>query len=114
MRMSDWSSDVCSSDLMRLVEFMTPIELSTRKRGPHPKSSLVDSLICYLMLFVLTCDIPTLAKVLQISVNRFNSNIERVRPILNMALKMRPDRLLTRRSEERRVGKEYVSTCSSR
>src|SRR3546814_2272355 len=62
MRISDWSSDVCSSDL--------------KSEG------------------ALKSNQPTIASVLKLDVNKpTEQNI---------------------RSEERRVGKEYVSTCRSR
>src|SRR3546814_10540911 len=66
MRISDWSSDVCSSDLSR-----------PRHRG-HPGP-------------------------------RFRRNLAGARPAARAAAAER-----VRRSEERRVGKECVSTCRSR
>src|SRR3546814_8262522 len=70
MRISDWSSDVCSSDLMRSRLHRSQISTPT----------------------------PTLG--------RSSTGIWRKR--------LPPPAWLTGRSEERRVGKECVSTCRSR
>src|SRR3546814_20772854 len=67
LRISDWSSDVCSSDLLK--EYLTQISTSR-------------------------------------SYNRFRDDIGYV---LGKISELGPDR-----SEERRVGKECVSTCRSR
>src|SRR3546814_8571097 len=78
MRISDWSSDVCSSDLQRAVLYLTedadrfnnrPVEL--RLEEPIPNTTQWKSF------------------------SKGNYTIKR-------------------RSEERRVGKECVSTCRSR
>src|SRR3546814_5252231 len=69
MRISDWSSDVCASDLL---EYRTPFEL--------------------LIAVMLS------AQATDVSVNKAT---RRLYPVAN-------------RSEERRVGKECVSTCRSR
>src|SRR3546814_2374993 len=68
MRISDWSSDVCSSDLLGV----TPHQYLVRSRLRHAARLLADD----------TC------------------------PITDIAFDVR--------SEERRVGKECVSTCRSR
>src|SRR3546814_5523081 len=72
LRISDWSSDVCSSDLY--VEFL------------H---------LLFVFLFLYTSDIITSSSPLQ------------QRIVVLFAY-------VVARSEERRVGKECVSTCSSR
>src|SRR3546814_14887369 len=69
MRISDWSSDVCSSDLFDL------------RRGPGISPSGVNLMICF---------------------------HERVSASANTRTRS------PGRSEERRVGKECVSTCRSR
>src|SRR3546814_15139167 len=66
MRISDWSSDVCSSDLQR------PVALEGEGRGPLPHS------------------------------------------LSDARRRRRAAAQHGRRSEERRVGKECVSTCRSR
>src|SRR3546814_12259270 len=72
MRISDWSSDVCSSDLNETLR-PAAISIASPVRGLRPVRAGVD----------LTLNFP--------------------KPLM-----------LTSRSEERRVGKECVSTCRSR
>src|SRR3546814_5860873 len=71
MRISDWSSDVCSSDLLaRMTDRIAALEqevATLRSRGPAPSEEVIS---------------------------RLSGE--------------------TQRSEERRVGKECVSTCRSR
>src|SRR3546814_12152703 len=83
MRISDWSSDVCSSDLISNFQFLSRIaNCGLTKRG-FPAFSLTPSL-------------PYSQK----------SGLFRFRGLPASAALMR--------SEERRVGKECVSTCRSR
>lgn len=69
------------------VDLMIPYSLMARKRGPMPKSSLSDALLCYLVYLHLDADAPALAKMLGIGIHQFSGNIERARGILNAALK---------------------------
>src|SRR3546814_1938775 len=78
MRISDWSSDVCSSDLAERI----PAE--------------DESFDTVLTTFTL-CTIP-----------------DAVSALREMRRVLKPDGVLLFRSEERRVGKECVSTCRSR
>src|SRR3546814_4785702 len=73
MRISDWSSDVCSSDL---VSFTSPGCMSASSR------------------------IAVLPQACSMMSTKRSNGSERLLPML--------------RSEERRVGKECVSTCRSR
>src|SRR3546814_1256735 len=75
MRISDWSSDVCSSDLKTLKSLSSP------RRSVTPPVNIKRSL---------------------------NNLIEALASLKDLILKS------TKRSEERRVGKECVSTCRSR
>src|SRR3546814_9806694 len=79
MRISDWSSDVCSSDLrrgQRQALAATPAQIGIAAGDPHRLGDL-------------------LSRIVEKSAHRRN------------------DRAVER-SEERRVGKECVSTCRSR
>src|SRR3546814_5109756 len=76
MRISDWSSDVCSSDLIA-----HRLGLLFERRPAHPAQPLGGPLDVH----------------------------DPILPLLRDPLA-----LLTVRSEERRVGKECVSTCRSR
>src|SRR3546814_12441283 len=93
MRISDWSSDVCSSDLRNLVSrekshgnnpnlFEDFERVLTRVVGVHDGESEVEE-----MLFV----------------DQYHQYEE-----------CEGERTRAQRSEERRVGKECVSTCRSR
>src|SRR3546814_6458540 len=78
MRISDWSSDVCSSDLYAWRNIFGNIASSWQKQHERPTNSFLSAASC--------CDGRR---------NDFRSD--------NFG-----------RSEERRVGKECVSTCRSR
>src|SRR3546814_2683306 len=84
MRISDWSSDVCSSDLLLLQKVMA-VERRPGHRRPQPVGQLREI---------------------------------RVRPAFEPHVDQSRQRQIDdrdiRRSEERRVGKECVSTCRSR
>src|SRR3546814_8569104 len=76
MRISDWSSDVCSSDLW-LFLVLTVFEVRTVRSSPSSSAIIVVWLVLTSMLLL-------------------------------------PRPLRSFRSDERRVGKECVSTCRSR
>src|SRR3546814_15823697 len=98
MRISDWSSDVCSSDLLGTavdqrgqIERLADVECRDHarerigpflQRGQHRGDVILERRQAYLFLLDL-----------------------REQPV---------DRLAAARSEERRVGKECVRTCRSR
>src|SRR3546814_1582037 len=88
MRISDWSSDVCSSDLAKARRFAA---------GGHRR--------------------PPLSKVLTMAKGQKKSNRETRKPKAEEPKKPNASNPSTKagvRSEERRVGKECVSTCRSR
>src|SRR3546814_19308190 len=109
MRISDWSSDVCSSDLlpplvggMERLNWHLADQLSrfaeVRLIGPSGSASLAPSSV--------KVREPPLRPLPTFLVHaQWNA--------LKEAREWRPDVVLAR-SEERRVGKECVSTCSSR
>src|SRR3546814_8531212 len=85
MRISDWSSDVCSSDLAA-VDLM---DQATQHNG-----SLAEQT-------------ATSARVLADQAERLTGQVQFFRTVA-------PPPALPQRSEERRGGKECVSTCRSR
>src|SRR3546814_14224824 len=97
MRISDWSSDVCSSDLNTYHYFLPSLNL---------KLNLTDN---FLLRFAGSRALarPSLAD----SRNYFQASFDG--NTLQLAT-TRGNPYLKPRSEERRVGKECVSTCRSR
>src|SRR3546814_15212401 len=96
MRISDWSSDVCSSDLLKV---MTRLERAFPVTPRDEHQSAVE-----------------LGHVLEEKRNvhrtrRRHQIVARPGAVILMPL---PDVAVEGRSEERRVGKECVSTCKSR
>src|SRR3546814_4151997 len=87
MRISDWSSDVCSSDLSVVDAAILPEQPSS--------PNLVLNLLLALLAGCASAAVAVFA-------------LEQI----DEALKDPAD--VTNRSEERRVGKECVSTCRSR
>src|SRR3546814_10033266 len=103
MRISDWSSDVCSSDLQKLGAFTGEIQGGMLKDvgcshvlvGHSERRALYgesDALVAQKFIAALACGLQ---------------------PILCLGETL-DEREANQRSEERRVGKECVSTCRSR
>src|SRR3546814_11643204 len=120
MRISDWSSDVCSSDLHMVLNFFI------NKRTNSFTSKFPDGI--ELLVRGLRSGLPvteTLGVVAQEVPGpvgeEFKSIVERIKigRTMEEGLQETADRLGIAefnffRSEERRVGKECVSTCRSR
>src|SRR3546814_13492787 len=98
MRISDWSSDVCSSDLKKIIAE----QLSVSEDQITPDASFVEDLGAD------SLDTVELVMALE---EEFEIDIpdEEAEKIVTFK-----DVLTYIRSEERRVGKECVSTCRSR
>src|SRR3546814_11791327 len=114
MRISDWSSDVCSSDLARCRYPATrsaQLQQPDRQRGGALLNRTKDQAAAVL---------PTLLKALRLpSINRnwkrLTDTAERDGwPHDNLVASLLAIEMADSRSEERRVGKECVSTCRSR
>src|SRR3546814_13161208 len=112
MRISDWSSDVCSSDLTRFVQpvprFARPHEgLVVEARGNEAaQKGVVDR-----HAIMLEAGIAVLADRLH-PIVEFELRRQQVRRVAAVFAPDADERV--RRSEERRVGRECVSTCRSR
>src|SRR3546814_18181807 len=87
MRISDWSSDVCSSDLYKVLEY-----LMMHAGELVSKADLTEH--------IYQQDFDRDSNVLEVFIGRLRKKLD-------------PEGTL-KRSEERRVGKECVSTCRSR
>src|SRR3546814_11762520 len=92
MRISDWSSDVCSSDLVGVGVALAPGEDHLERLG-HELVDHVEGVVAQ-----------------EQRVAAGQATVRRVLVAAALGAVVR-DRL---RSEERRVGKECVSTCRSR
>src|SRR3546814_9930104 len=99
MRISDWSSDVCSSDLSLHMAF---VEARSARHEfitvEHLLLSLLDNAAAVEVLRACSANLDVLRQELRNFVNK------------NTPIFPGEDE----RSEERRVGKECVSTCRSR
>src|SRR3546814_15620244 len=100
MRISDWSSDVCSSDLWTgKSRWRCRSRRFAAVRGPEPESAAIPQ------------------SALQGSVAFFGHDwaestvVKRIRAFSGLGLRVVGFNF---RSEERRIGKECVSTCRSR
>src|SRR3546814_16402191 len=114
MRISDWSSDVCSSDLEGVVEHRLAPSLALEQRAHHAlekREIAADP------------DMDEFARDRGRSEGRHLDDVLRLGQADQRAFGHRVDdddrhtafaRLDPVRSEERRVGKEGVSTCRSR
>src|SRR3546814_20570580 len=102
MRISDWSSDVCSSDLAKLVRW---------KRALFRPLLLVTGLVGFGTVFVMsecyTDKIFVMWSRPLVYASYWGATL-----LVGGALAC-ATLLITLRSEERRVGKEWVSTCRS-
>src|SRR3546814_15478035 len=108
MRISDWSSDVCSSDLS--VD-LRPLDLTFRSRGDDGPlmltvagDSSADKVREYIAVAKEMVDAGWTLHVLA------STRLARAQTVTAVVVAV----LACARSEERRVGKECVSTCRSR
>src|SRR3546814_16463952 len=99
MRISDWSSDVCSSDLIRAV-------VHTPDSGPDQPAGLSADDLITLTATVTDGDGDTASATANIGQNLVFKDDA---PVANDDSAGLPER-----SEERRGGKEGVSTCRTR
>src|SRR3546814_11117845 len=120
MRISDWSSDVCSSDLIQDRTQGSPVmnmthELLANVLGVQRTTVTAaamelqqEGLIAYRRGRIMILDRAGLELSACECYSAIRSNFDRLLPHVNNSAVGR------QRSEERRVGKECVSTCRSR
>src|SRR3546814_12978780 len=99
MRISDWSSDVCSSDLALAKMHAIPVEAFAGTEAGDPQTPRAIALDSYERNYQLLEKRDAVDAMIEFFTLWLRRNV--------------PDRS-ERRSEERRVGKECVSTCRSR
>src|SRR3546814_17473968 len=100
MRISDWSSDVCSSDLKEAKDVMASqfAEVANKLLGEAQKSFLERAQQRFTQAGESNEDkLKALLQPVEHTLKRYEENVAKVE-----------------RSEERRVGKESVSPCISR
>src|SRR3546814_15131104 len=99
MRISDWSSDVCSSDLIGLVYCACAILFLLA--GPRARLIIAAAILALYWPLALLPSLDGLATDIWVRGHNFIASVDRL--LLGNHL----------RSEERRVRKECVSTCKS-
>src|SRR3546814_4740345 len=132
MRISDWSSDVCSSDLLSLGQGREPVRAHVTQHMEFTISGSVDDerifdnfATKWLVADLVTPRnrVPSIAQVFHAYTLSGASSIVDPSSCNNLpvarALSSEPSRIAgpfyrISRSEERRVGKAWVSTCGSR
>src|SRR3546814_13064610 len=113
MRISDWSSDVCSSDLGPLRRHRRAHGRARARRQPRRDAVKGDRRMTAARMLLVEDD-AALAELLTFHFEREDFLVQHTpdgEEALLFARETPPDIV---RSEERRVGKECVSTCSSR
>src|SRR3546814_16053178 len=108
MRISDWSSDVCSSDLLIPADASGALQSTESKVGPY---ELNDFFLHYIVRYGLP---PS--KIAFLAWHAWRDPVRGAWPI-NFPESARNGYdlpTLRHRSEERRVGKRCVSTCQTR
>src|SRR3546814_13039774 len=114
MRISDWSSDVCSSDLHKVVSVAAIFGLDVILR--HRETAFWIFIACTLALMVPKSFYDTYANAFfaekDLHMNLFGGRLEATG--IQTFGQIFETFFLISRSEERRVGKGCVSTCRSR
>src|SRR3546814_14769924 len=122
MRISDWSSDVCSSDLRErmLAGRTTPqnefLELSQSERDPGRTFDVPADMVIKALGFDPE-ELPNLFGAPDLSVTRWGTlRVDHQTMMTSLPGVFAAGDIVrgASRSEERRVGKECVSTCRSR
>src|SRR3546814_7228865 len=113
MRISDWSSDVCSSDLYTPGIMLIADRYPPERRGAAMGWLIASTSLGYALSLVLS------GWMVGLGGYELAFLVTAIGPVLGaavawLALRSTPNVVHTHRSEERRVGKECVSTCRSR
>src|SRR3546814_16854420 len=106
MRISDWSSDVCSSDLARLQELIRALRRQRNDLSFRALRELEDSVALRLIID----DLQKATKALHDEADNITTVAEALAPgaeAIDLAVETVSK---LRRSEERRVGKDFVSS----
>src|SRR3546814_19707810 len=104
MRISDWSSDVCSPDLSELIADADTVQSAFRRNMFQSVTALLDAPSAFERFKDALTTNPTLTVDVKREPDYYAEQSKQLTKLLNFIA----------RSEERRVGKECVSTCKSR
>src|SRR3546814_12906333 len=112
MRISDWSSDVCSSDLLKVDAINKRRGFSARRSALFAAAMPILSTLFGTVAFLASSTVVSVIFLLLLGfvIAAYNG------PANGLVITISDKRVhgLSVRSEERRVGKECVSTCRSR
>src|SRR3546814_14513053 len=126
MRISDWSSDVCSSDLTgyytRVGDFNQNVDgylvnssgYFLRGWSVDPTTNVVDTSSTQEVRVSNLLDALVATTVVDYAANLPSNAVDPTTSALPATLSTSSIQIFASRSEERRVGKEFVSTCRSR
>src|SRR3546814_16212949 len=121
MRISDWSSDVCSSDLRVSLRRRAPAAgvgaIATRRGGGRVMAGPLKIAALSLSAAALAAGLATACSAEERKPYAEKDDVQprtSLSPCSARLAVIRAPRLATSRSEERRVGKECVSQCRSR
>src|SRR3546814_13921923 len=118
MRISDWSSDVCSSDLKTLRKKNGAVLFATQSLADITERSIAPAIIESCPQRILLPNDRAIEPQSRQAYERFGLNDRQIELIARATPKrhyyLQSARGTRLRSEERRVGKECVSTCRSR
>src|SRR3546814_11846414 len=109
MRISDWSSDVCSSDLRRFL-LLLPALRKDGRRGGRGRRHLLRSNSHILLNAARRAPEPAEPPAARIEERDSRDHPDAAR----LSAARQAQAAVAERSEERRVGKECVSACRSR
>src|SRR3546814_7980257 len=115
MRISDWSSDVCSSDLTDPQNI--PVTVLSRCLQFKLKQMTCESIVGHLKEVLDQESIPFETPALRLLAQAASGYMRDALSLTDQAIAYSAGNLTgeaVQRSEERRVGKECVSTCRSR
>src|SRR3546814_16421292 len=113
MRISDWSADVCYSDLIEAVQRRFAAQQSRLRIVETPAQRFARARLQLVETMTVTCELlrRRVSPQLRLAM-RESLPMAREHAVLGTVQPCR--QLIEARSEERRVGKECVSTCRSR
>jgi hypothetical protein len=79
-------SNFNEAEFINIYQQVLPFVADASRRGPKPKSSLIDALIIYLAWAKSGLDYPILAKLLGLKESHCEDDVRRMRPLLHATL----------------------------